>query len=192
MASKLNRRSQQRLKRMVDSLENINKFANKLKIEDLEELVRRDAISVDTLSSGSSGVAIARSGGNPSSSSVERAVIAKMEGRKPDDPVRREIKNIEQKILQSEENLRQIMESINFLKEGVEKKRNRATSEPCEICMVLPATKTAMCGTCYAEWVAEGAPDRFRWKAFKRELTSSDGRPLVTEQPAPRHPPRNA
>ena len=64
MASKLNRRSQQRLKRMVDSLENINKFANRLKIEDLEELVRRDAISVDTLSSGSSGVAIARSGGN--------------------------------------------------------------------------------------------------------------------------------
>lgn len=191
MASKLNRRSQQRLKRMVDSLENINKFANKLKIEDLEELVRRDAIPVDRSSGGSSGVAIARSGGNPSSSSVERAVISNMEGRKIDDPVRREVKNIEQKILRSEENLRQILESIAFLKEGVEKKRSRVTSEPCEICVILPAVKTAMCATCYAEWVENGAPDRFRWKAFKRELTSPEGYPLVTEQPAPRHPPRN-
>lgn len=193
MANKLNRRSQQRLKRMVDSLENINKFANKLRIQDLEDLVRRDAISVDYSSSGSgsSGVAIARSGGKPSSSSVERAVIAKMEGRKPDDPVRREVKNIEQKILQSEENLRQILESIKFLNEGVEKKRNRATTEPCEICMVLPAVKTAMCASCHAEWVGEGAPDRFRWKAFKRGITASDGIPLVTEQPAPRHQPRN-
>lgn len=186
MAKSLNRRSQQRLKRMVESLENINKFANKLRIEDLEELVRRDAIPVDSLASGSSGVAIARSGGKPSSSSVERAVIAKMEGKRPHDPVREEVKAIERKIIQSEENMRQILESINFLKEGVEKKRNRVTSEPCEICMVLPAVKTAMCGVCYEEWVTAGAPDRFRWKAFKRELTSSDGRPLVTEQPPAR------
>lgn len=186
MASKLNRRSQQRLKRMVESLDNINKFLNKLRVEDLEELVRRDAIAADGSYSSSSGVAVARSGGKPASSSVERAVIAKMEGRKVSDPVREEVKSIERKIIQSEENLRQIIQSINFLKEGVEKKRARPSSEPCEICLVLPMVKTAMCASCYAEWVDAGAPDRLRWKAFKRELTSSDGRPLVTEQPPAR------
>lgn len=193
MANKLNRRSQQRLKRMVDSLENISKFSNKIKIDDLEELVRRDAVGVDTYAASNTGSSVVLSSRGSSSelTPVERAVEASAFGRKTNDPVRREIKNIEQKILQSEENLRRIIESINFLKEGVEKKRNRATTEPCEICMVLPAVKTAMCATCHAEWVGEGAPDRFRWKAFKRELKSSDGIPLVTEQPAPRHLPRN-
>lgn len=188
MAKKLSRRSQMRLKRMIESIENINKFANRIKMEDLEELVRRDSIAVDS-SGGSSGssFAIARSGGKPNSSSVERAVISKVEGKPIKDPVRNEVKSIERWIIQSEENLRQIHQSINFLKEGVEKKRNRVTSEPCEICMVLPAVKTAMCITCYAEWVDAGAPDRFRWKAYKRALTSSEGIPLVTEQPPARH-----
>ena len=189
---KLNRRSQQRLKRMVDSLENINKLANKLSLNDLEELVRRDAISIDSLSGGSTGVAIAHSIGKPESSSVERAVIAKMEGRKIKDPVREEIKSIERKIIQSEENLRQIHQSINFLNERVEKARKRVTSEPCEICMVLPAIKTAMCIPCYTEWVEQGAPDRFRWKAYKREMLSTDGQPLVPDQPPARRIPPNA
>jgi len=186
VAKSLNQRSQQRLKRMVESLENINKFANKLKIEDLEELVRRDAISVDNYTSSSSSVAVARSGGLPSSSSVERAVMAKERNKKPYDPVREEVKSIERKIIQAEDNMRQIIQSIQFLRDGVEKKRKRPTSEPCEICMVLPAVKSAYCTPCYMEWVDAGAPDRFRWKAFKRELKSSEGIPLVTEQPPAR------
>jgi len=187
VAKKLNRRSQQRLKRMLESIENINKFANRIKIEDLEELVRRDAIPVDVYGgSGGSSFAVARSGGKPSSSSVERAVISKVEGKTQKDPVREEVKSIEKWIIQSEENLRKIHQSINFLKEGEEKKRKRPTSEPCEICVVLPAVKTAMCIPCYIEWVDAGAPDRFRWKAYKRALTSSEGIPLVTDQPPPR------
>jgi len=193
VARKLNRRSQQRLKRMVESLENINKFAAKLRLEDLEELVRRDSVSIDSSNSSGSGsnLAIARTSGKPESSSVERAVIAKVEGRQPRDPVREQVKNIERLIIKSEENLRQIHQSINFLKEGVEAKRSRVTSEPCEICVVLPAVKTAMCIPCYSEWVDEGAPDRFKWKAYKRQLTASDGIPLVTDQPPARHPKRN-
>ena len=182
--AKLNRRSQQRLKRMLESIENINKFTNRIKLEELEDLVRRDEISVDSYGAPSgSSFAVARSGGKPSSSSVERAVIAKLEGKPINDPVREELKRIERLILQSEANLRRIQQSLNFLNEKVEKQRKRPTSEPCEICMVLPAAKTAMCMTCYIEWVENGAPDRFRWKAYKRALTSSDGVPLVTEQP---------
>ena len=187
MATNLNRRSQQRLKRMVDSLENITKAANKLRIEELEELVRRDSISVDGSTGNGTSVAVARSGGMPSSSPVERAVIQRMEGRQPRDPVREQVKSIERKIIQTEENMRQILTIMKALKDGEEKQRKRPTSEPCEICMVLPAVKTAMCVDCYTEWVEAGAPDRFRWKAFKRALTSSDGIPLVTEQPPARH-----
>lgn len=192
MATNLNQRSQQRLKRLVDSLENINKMVAQLRIEDLEDLVRRDTIGVDTRVSNGSSFAVARTGSSSSSSSVERAVIAKLEGRKPRDPVREEVKRIERQIIQSEENLRQIHQSIDFLKEGIEKKRKRASTEPCEICVILPAVKTAMCIPCYTEWVEAGGPDRGRWKAYKRELTSSDGIPLITEQPPARRNTPNA
>ena len=52
--------------------------------------------------------------------------------------------------------------------------------------MILPAVKTAMCIGCYGEWVENGAPDRFRWKAYKRVLTSAEGIPLVESPPPPR------
>ena len=51
LTNKLNRRSQQRLKRVIESMENISKFVNKLKIEDIEDLIRRDAIPVEGPSS---------------------------------------------------------------------------------------------------------------------------------------------
>jgi len=187
MAKKLSRRSQQRLKRMSDSIDSINKLVNRLNLADIEELIRRDEIPVTGANSGGGGsFAVARNGGKPSGSSVERAVIAKMEGRKVYDPVREQVKKIERRIIDTEENLRQIHESINAMKDGVEKKRSRQTSEPCEICMILPAVKTAMCIGCYGEWVENGAPDRFRWKAYKRMLTSAEGIPLVESPPPPR------
>jgi hypothetical protein len=187
LANKLNRRSQQRLKRIVDSLENISKFVNKLNMGEIEDLIRRDAIVVDGPSSApSSSFAVGRSGGSSSSSPVERAVIARVEGRQQRDPVRETVKSIERKIISAEESLRQIHVSIEMLNMDVEKKKSRKASEPCEICLILPAVKTAMCITCYTEWVEVGAPDRFRWRAYKRQITNSEGIPLVTEQPAPR------
>jgi len=185
--SKLNRRSQQRLKRMLESLENINKFANRLRAEILEELVRRDQIEITHISGGSS-FAVSRSGSRADSSSVERAVIAReQKGGTLYDPVRESVKRIERKIIDSEENLRQIHEIINAMDEVVERKKKITDSEPCEICVILPAVKTAMCIDCYKDWIDNGAPDRFRWKAYKRALVSSEGIPLVTEQPPARH-----
>ena len=191
MAKKLNRRSQQRLKRMTDSLEAIARFTNKISIVELENLVRRDEISVDSYAVSNTGTSIAASSRGASSelTPTERAAEISMRGKKPYDPVREEVKKIEKRIIQSEENLRQIVESIKFLKEGVEKKRKRqASSEPCEICEVLPAIKTAMCSDCYVQWVDAGAPDRFRWRAYMHQLTASDGQVLVKEMPAARRP----
>jgi hypothetical protein len=189
MAKKLNRRSQQRLKRMTDSLEAIARFTNKISVNELENLVRRDEIGVDSYAVSNTGTSIASSSRGASSelTPTERAAEINIKGKKPYDPVREEVKKIEKKIIQSEENLRQIVESIKFLKEGVEKKRNRqASSEPCEICKVLPAIKTAMCADCYVQWVDAGAPDRFRWRAYMHQLTATDGQILVPEMPAAR------
>jgi len=163
-------------------------MANRLNLKDLEELVRRDDIEITSFSSGGgAGFAVSRRGSKSSSSSVERAVIASMEGRKVYDPVRENVKKIERRLIETEENLRLIHESILAMKETVEKKRKRQPSEPCEICTVLSSVKTAMCIPCYMEWVEAGAPDRFRWKAYKRGILSSEGIPLVTEQPPGRH-----
>jgi len=190
MAKKLNRRSQQRLKRMTDSLEAIGRFTNKISAVELENLVRRDEIGLDTYAVSNTGTSIAASNRGSSSelTPTERAAEASMRSKKPKDTVREEVRKIERKIIQSEENLRQILESINFLKEGVEKKRKRQASEPCEICTILPAVKTAMCSDCYVQWVDAGAPDRFRWRAYMHQLTSSDGQVLVTEAPPARRP----
>jgi hypothetical protein len=191
VAKKLNRRSQQRLKRMQDSLENIVKFTNRIKIEELEELIRRDSIPVDSITGGSD-FASGRSGSRSETSSVERAVIAREKHGEIKDPLREAVRNIEKLIARTEDNLRQVQGSMKALKDGVEKKRSTQTTEPCEICVVLPAVKTAMCLPCYVEWIDAGAPDRFKWKAFKRALTSSEGIPLVTEQPPARHTKPNA
>ena len=188
MSGKLSRRSQQRIKRMTETIDSINKMANRLNLKDFEELVRRDDIEVTASNSGSSpGFAASRSGSKSSSSSVERNVIANLEGRKVYDPVREQVKKIERRLIEIEENLRLVHESVFAMKENVEKKRKRQTTEPCEICAVLPAVKTAMCISCYMEWVDAGGPDRFRWKAYKRQILSTDGIQLVTEQPPARH-----
>jgi hypothetical protein len=184
MAGKLSRRSQQRIKRITEVVDSINKMANRLNLKDFEELVRRDDIEVTSFNSGGGpGFAASRRGSKSSSSSVERNVIAALEGRKVYDPVREQVKKIERRLIEAEENLRIILESVSAMKENVEKKRKRQTTEPCEICTILPSAKTAMCIPCYLDWVDAGAPDRFRWKAYKRQMLSSDGIPLVSEQP---------
>jgi hypothetical protein len=185
--AKLNQRGQQRVKRISDSLENISKMLNRLKRDELEELVSRDQITVTPSYGKSGGFAAGRTGGGKSNSSiVETAAIANLEGRKVHDPLRDNMRRIERRIIEAEEAIRQVHEIINLINDPVEKKRSTQTTEPCEICMVLPAVKTAMCIVCYQDWVSNGAPDRFRWKAYKRQITSSEGIALVTEQPVPR------
>jgi hypothetical protein len=188
MVKKLNRRSQQRLKRMTDSLEAISRFTNKISVAELETLVRRDEIGIESYAVSNTGKSIAASNRGASSelTPTERAAEISMNGKRPYDPVREEVRKIERKIIQSEENLRQIIESISYLKEGVEKKKKRQATEPCEICKILPAVKTAMCSECYIQWVNAGAPDRFRWRAYMHQLTNSDGQILVNNIPPAR------
>lgn len=190
MARKLTRRSQQRLKRMIDGVDSISKMANKINLAELEELVRRDEIQVTPENfAGGGGFAVGRRGGKPSGSSVERAVIARLEGRKIYDPLKEQVRDIERMLIDAEENLRRVHESMKAIREGVEKTKGRKpVSAPCEICNVLPAAKTAMCIGCYKEWIDSGAPDRSRWKAYKQQSLGPDGRVLIETPPPARHP----
>ena len=197
MAQGLNQRAQARVKRLASSLETLNKTLSKIRVGDLEELCRRDMIPVTLSNSGSSaGFAVSRSGGSPSSSSpTERAVIAKYSSRGdgPDfertvkDPLRDDLKKIERWIFDAENLMRQAEELIIYVRDGVEKKRGRETSTPCEICEILPAVKTAMCMTCYQTWIDAGAPDRGRYRAYHLALRSSDGHLLVSDPPPARY-----
>lgn len=191
MAKPLSRRSQQRRDRIVESLSNAAILLSKIKIEDIEELVRRDAIEVDGSAGGGVDIGMPRSASNNSSSSVERAVIAKMEGKGLKDPVRAEVKSIERNIIDGEHNFIRALQSIVMVRDGVEKQRKRAAaSAPCEVCEILPAVKQALCLDDWADWVSNGAPDRQRWVAYKTQARSSDGKVLVTEQPPARRPVR--
>ena len=183
MNKKLNRRSQQRLKRLVSSVDSLNALLKSIQFEDLQDFVRRDEIVVNPYEIPQSSDFNSRSSGQHGSSIVERSVVARLEGRATADPVREEVKKIEIAILEAEKHLKAAVGSIDFLKRGVEKKKSRQTSTPCEICLVLPAAKAGMCMNCQIEWVGAGAPDRFRWRAYKHELTSSEGKVLVKEQP---------
>lgn len=180
--SKLSRRSQQRLKSMLDSLDNINLLIGEIDREAIEDLVRRDAIPVGASSVSGSNLNFSRKGSGTVSSPVERTVLANTK-KQPYDFVAEMMIKIERNIFDVEKKLEQIKQSFNSLERGEEKKRTRQTSTPCEICLVLPAAKAAMCIKDYEEWLQAGSPDRLRWKAFKLQMTSSEGKILVTEQP---------
>jgi len=191
MAKPLSRRAQQRRDRILESLSNTAVLLSKIKAEDVEELIRRDAIEVDGSSGGGIDIGMPRSASSNSSSPVERAVIAKMEGKGLKDPVRAEVKSVERNIIDGEHSFIRALQSIVMLRDGVEKQRQRSqASAPCEVCEILPAAKQALCLDDWADWVANGAPDRQRWVAYKTKARSSDGKILVTEQPPARHPAR--
>lgn len=188
MAPKISRKSQARFKRVVESIETISKLANRLNLEEIQELIRRSDIPVDQPgSSGGSAMSLSRPGGSGNRQSpVERAVISRLEGRPIQDPVRDRVREIEKLIIEAEGALLRVFANIEFLSSPVEKKRKRQVSAPCEVCLILPVVRTAMCVTCYQEWVDNGSPDRQRWVAFKRQLTSSEGITLVESPPSPR------
>lgn len=188
MAQSLNQRAQQRLKRVQESLESTNKFLARLKVDHLEELFRRDQVGVDTYAAsgtGSSIVGFSR-GSNSELTPTERAAENNGFKKKQSDPVRDETKKIERDIFKAEEHLRMAAESLTFLRSGVEKKRGRETTTPCEACGILPQVKTALCGGCWIEWCENGSPDRQRWVAYKNAIRNSEGKILVTDPPAPR------
>ena len=189
MSQGLNQRGVQRLKRVSDSIDNVNKSLGLLKVDHLEELFRRDQIGVDTYAAsgtGSSIVAFNR-GSNPELTPTERAAENNGFKKKRSDPVREETKKIERDIFKAEEHLRMAVESLTELRSGVERKRGRETTTPCEACGILPIAKTGFCNECYLDWLDNGSPDRQRWVAYKNGTRNPEGRILVTDQPSPRY-----
>jgi hypothetical protein len=185
----LNQRAQQRQKRVLESLENINKFLVKLKEDHLEELFRRDQVGVDTYAAsgtGSSIVGFSR-GSNSELTPTERAAENNGFKKKQSDPVRDETKKIERDIFKAEEYLRMAAESLTFLRSGVEKKRGRETTAPCEACGILPISKTGLCSECFLGWAENGYPDRQRYISYLNATRNSEGKILVTDLPTPRY-----
>jgi hypothetical protein len=183
---KLSRRAQQRIKRITDSLDSISKLYNLIKLDEVNELVRRSEIPISSSYGGGSFV-FARSGTKyHTTSSVEAAVIASMDGRSKRDPLADAVRQLEGFIFDAEVALKKVHSTISLINHPVEKIREKKTSTPCEICLILPVMKTAMCETCYSEWLENGSPDRGRWKAYKLATLNSEGIILVTTPPPPK------
>ena len=179
----LSQRAASRSSSAAKSLEKTNIHLSNIKIDDLEELFRRDQIAVDSASSGSSpGFAISRKGSSSSSSPIERALMQKYTSRGdgPDvekkiyDPVRDEVRKIERWIFEFENIGRKINESITFLKSTVEKERGHKPSPPCEACGILPITRRGACDECYDIWLDDGRPDFQRWCRYREALRNSE------------------
>ena len=178
-AKSLSQRAAARLSGAAKSLEKTSVYLGTIRLDDLEELFRRDQIAVTSASSSSSpGFAISRKGGTSSSSPTERAVLAsyRSKGDGPDvkrkiyDPVRDEVRKIEKWIFEFENIGRRINESIAYLKDTAEKERSHKPSPPCEACGIFPITSRGMCDGCHLRWVTEGRPDFQRWCRYLQSL----------------------
>jgi len=190
MEKKLNRQSTQRLKRLQASVDHLQTMVNRINMNELKELIRRDEISVDDYASfgGGSIVFVGRRNAN-FGSPVENAVMAKMSGRSLKDPLREAMRSVEEMILSAEAQMFQAQQILLAINKPEKAEKERRSASPCDVCMVLPSMKTGMCPECYSEWAAAGCPDRTRWVAYKRHLTNSEGIILVAEQPLGRHTP---
>lgn len=187
---KLNRRSQQRLKRLQASVDHLQAMLNRINMIEVEEIIRRDEISIDEYArfGGGSVVLVGRRTAN-AGSPVENAVIAKMMGKPIRDHFREAVQAIEESIVRAEAHIFEASKSLQALTHPEAVVKERRKSNPCDVCQVLPVMKTGMCHECYTEWIAAGSPERDRWIAYKLHLTNSEGVILITEQPLPRHVP---
>lgn len=190
MERKLSRGSTQRLKRLQASVDHLQMMVNRINMEEIKELIRRDEISVDDYAGfgGGSIVMVGSRNGN-FGSPVENAVMAKMMGRGLKDPIREALRSIEEFILSAESQIFQAQQILLAVNKPAKAEKERRSSNPCDVCMVLPSMKTGMCPDCYSEWASAGCPNRDRWIAYKRQLTNSEGIVLITEQPEARRAP---
>jgi hypothetical protein len=184
LPTELNARGKARLKRLKEALEEADKYLSQIRPEDLEELCRRDQVTVDQGNPGSTspGFAVARSGSASTASPVERAVISRTMGKKVRDPLRQDFKKIERNIYLVADTARHTVESLTYLKEGEQKVKGRKVSAPCEDCGILPAVRSGLCEKDFLEWLENGSPDRQRWLRYRHET--------LHVAPAPRHPSR--
>jgi len=173
---------------MNSSLERILNLVNKISVEQLEELVRRDAVSAVPdgfpTSSGFDGGGTSRGWGPESTSSTVAAAMARQ--RPVSDELRKRLKKIEQNIHDAERSLNDLHKSLKYMfaKEDDERGRKEQSS-PCAICLVAPAKKAGWCDEDRAQWEDAGRPDRLLWTMYLREDRNSEGILMVPECPPP-------
>jgi hypothetical protein len=119
----------------------------------------------------------------PSCGAVTKLQIIK---REVPDELRETVRGIERNVQEAERLLAAVVDSLSYIAEVDEETQGRASSLPCEVCLLLPATKAGWCGGCYQGWDEDhGRPDRARYVMWKQETKNSEGLLLVPECPPP-------
>jgi hypothetical protein len=185
---KLSRRSQARLKRIKESLEKTSSLVEKIKLVELEELIRRDAIGIAPdgfpPSSALDGGSGSKGWGPESTSSTVAAVLALQTPRS--DDLSKSLRKIEQNIFTAEKALQELNRSVRYIFDKVDHERGRVEqSAPCAICMIAPVKKASWCAEDYEKWEEEGRPDRLLWTMYMRQDRNSEGILMVPDPPQP-------
>jgi hypothetical protein len=187
-ARKLSRRSQNRLKRIKDSLEKTALLVNQVSLEELEELIRRDAIGIAPNgfppSSALDGGSGSKGWGPESTSSTVAAVMALQ--TPVNDELAKRLRKIEANIFTAEKALRELDRSVRYIFDKVDSARGRVEqSSPCAICLIAPVKKANWCIDDYAKWEEAGRPDRLLWTMYMRQDRNSEGILMVPDPPEP-------
>ena len=199
MARKLSRRSQQRIKKNLALLEEINTLADSISEDQLTDLVRRDAIGIGSDGYPTNSMPEFSSGGGFGGSSTERAALDGLPGakgaaddwerrdskHKNADEVRLQLQIIERCLHDAKQSLKQAVNAMKYVGVKETEIRGRLASTPCSICKVQAAQKCAWCIECYDQWQAEGRPDRTLYAMWRRQDKNSEGVVLVPEMPRP-------
>ena len=104
--------------------------------------------------------------------------------REVQDELRETVRGIERNVAEAERLLAAVVDSLSYIAEVDEETQGRSSSLPCEVCLLLPATKAGWCEGCHRDWEQEhGRPDRARYVMWKQETKNSEGLLLVSECP---------
>ena len=156
-----------RIDDLLGHLEDIRRAAPKIGRSQLEELYYRALIPTVPSAFPSSSISEYSTGGGSDNSPTESAYAARGDHRS--DALLRDVRKIGRDIEEAEAALTRAVNSLAYLMSIPADERGRQESNPCAICLVLPAQKAGYCDGHHSDWRKHGSPDRLAWERFRRQ-----------------------
>jgi hypothetical protein len=167
---------------IVEAAESICNLARKVDDKRVRELVRRQSIPIQPDGYPSSSMPERTSGGGTSDPTLG-TVLAQEKNRQ--DPIAKDLRMLYRDLEKAESHVRSAVARLDGIDQKVDEQLERRRTNPCSICLELPAEKAGWCTPHYTDWVRHGKPDRAFWEMWKRRDVNSDGELLLGECPAP-------
>jgi hypothetical protein len=162
---KLSTASRKRVARIMEMVHRVQSDAYKITEPQIAELVRRDAIPFEPDGYPANSMPEHSSGGSHGDKTMA-TVLAREQHRT--NELRRRLKHVERLALHADVAVSELVSTLAYEDEKVEREKGRQGSTPCAICLELPAQIGAWCRPCYDDWRNHGQPDRMIWEMYRR------------------------